>query len=118
MYKMPKHVGRPRGRRRPVKRRGPVRRGERKGKGVKASDVLGGISATALGASTLGFTAPFLLPVAGITGIASGLARLFGAGGLTQQQVNVLMRAEKQGLVIGKRPGRVTKPGVKRRRKR
>lgn len=92
---MPKHIV-TRKRRRPVKRR-------RKGGKVKPSDVLGGISAAALGASTLGFDAPFTLPLAGLTGIASGIARLFGAGGLTKQQANVLMRAQRQGLVLGKR---------------
>jgi len=103
----------------PVKRKRKPRGGK-----VKPSDVLGGISAAALGASTLGFDAPLTLPIAGLTGLASGIARLFGAGGLTKQQMMVLKRAQRQGLVIGKRPavrrgGRVrVKPAVVRRRRK
>ncbi len=102
---MPRSTRKVRGarvRKRPPVRRRPARRGGK----VKASDVLGGISAAALGASTLGFDAPFTLPIAGLAGIASGIARLFGAGGITQQQAQVLRRAERQGLVIGRKPMR------------
>lgn len=97
---MPQHRRQPR--RKPVKRRVRPRRGGK----VKPSDVLGGISAAALGASTLGFAAPITLPLAGLTGIASGIARLFGAGGITRQQAAVLMRAQNRGLVIGRKPMR------------
>lgn len=96
---MPVHRKKPRRRKAPVRRRKPRRRLPKGG--VKASDVLGGISAAALGASTLGFDAPITLPIAGLTGLASGILRLFGAGGLTKSQMKIIQRAQKQGLVMG-----------------
>ena len=86
---------------------------------IKPSEILGGISAASTGASALGVTAPFLLPVAGLTGIASGIARLFGAGGLTKQQMMILQRAQRQGLVINKMPSnsRQRKGGAVQKRK-
>lgn len=95
----------------------PVHRRRKVGGSVKPSDILGGISAAALGASTLGFSAPITLPIAGLTGIASGIARLFGAGGLTKQQMMVLRRAQKQGLVIVKKPMRRKGAGVARKKR-
>ena len=45
---------------------------------IKASDVLGGISGIAAGASAIPFLAPFTAPIAALTGVAGGIARLFG----------------------------------------
>lgn len=115
---MPKNV-RPRARRRPIKRR--VKRRPRGGR-VKPSDILGGISGASAGASALfPVVAPIGIPLSGATGIASGISRLFGFGGLTKQQAEVLLRAQKQGLVIGKRKPpvrrRKTKVSIRRRRR-
>lgn len=97
--------------------RGRIKAKGAKGGKVKASDVLGGISAAATGASALGFDAPITLPIAGLTGLASGILRLFGAGGITQAQMNALMRAERQGIVLSKQPA-PPKKRVARKRKR
>lgn len=109
---MPKRkAAKPRRKKAPVRRRKPRRRLPKGG--VKPSDVLGGISAAATGASALGFDAPITLPIAGITGIASGILRLFGSGGITPQQLKVIRRAQRQGLVIGKTPVRRKQPGLR-----
>lgn len=105
---MPRHV---RQKRKPVRK--PIRK-PRGGK-IRPSEVLGGISAAAAGASALGITAPFSLPIAGLTGLASGILRLFGKGGITAAQTRALRRAEAQGLVIARKPVRRRLPARKRR---
>lgn len=99
----------------PAKKRKPKHSRQRKlprGGKTKASDILGGISAGLLGASTLGFDAPITIPLAGLTGLASGILKLFGAGGISATQVRALRRAQRQGLVLAK----VKKPIRRKRR--
>ena len=94
----------------------PKRKVNRRPKGgkIRPSEILGGISAAAAGVSALGITAPLTLPLAGVTGLAAGILRLFGRGGITAAQVRALKRAERQGLVIARKP--VRRKPVRRRR--
>jgi len=98
------------------KRKAPARRP--RGGRIRPSEVLGGISAAAAGAAALGITAPLALPLAGITGLTSGILRLFGQGGVTQAQMRALRRAERQGLVITQRTARRKAPKARRGRAR
>lgn len=103
------------------RKRQPTRRKRlpRGGK-LKPSEILGGISAAAAGASALGISAPLTLPIAGLTGIAAGILKLFGRGGVTASQAQALRRAQAKGLVIGKvqtRKSRARKPGLRRIKK-
>lgn len=108
---MPVHKKRKR--KAPVKRRArssvkpalrPAKRKRRaKGGKLKPSTVLGSASTALTGVSALGFDAPITLPLAGLTGIASAITKLFGFGGLTAEQAKILQRAQRSGLVVSHR---------------
>ena len=84
---------------------------KRRGGKIKPSQVLGSAAALGTLASGVPVLTPIAAPFAALTGTAAAISRLFGAGGLTPQQRKILKRADRQGLVIAKKP-------VRRRRRR
>ncbi len=63
---------------------------------VKPSTILGSIAGIAGPISVAApFTAPLLAPISLLTGIGSAIAKIFG-GGLTQQELNMVMEIKKR----------------------
>ncbi len=93
---MPKHIAKRKPKtRKPVRRKrrvGRPRKLSRRGGRIKASSVLSGISAISGGAGSIPSPASaFLLPLSALTGVAGGLAKIFG-GRISPSQLALVNR--------------------------